>query len=880
MSFPVKIHAYNDSTYSKIYQLYKNESVRDSVDRFCSEENANEISCNAIYSSAIKYHLMLEQKTRYRTVALIIGTRPDLIKMARLVPDLLKWRDILRVVIINTGQHKSILKPLFELFSLEPDIQLDLMDHAKNGLTSFVSAAMSALDTIYRSYSPPLDMVIVQGDTGTAMAGALAAFYSKIPIVHIEAGLRTWNNEAPFPEEGNRRAISIMASLHLAPTLTAKKSLIKDGISVENIFVTGNTVIDAANWVMKQNLTTAQLSFLESLPINPNARSHVIVSTHRRENFGSGIQEIVAAVNSLAQLNPAVTFLFLVHLNPNVDIPLRKALSSKKNIILLDPVDYAPFLRLLRTAALVITDSGGMQEEAAFVDVPCIVLREVTERPEGLKAGVAWLVPIAKAEIIATVSKVLSNIFAGGLKPASSSAALIYGDGNACIRSACKIAEFLKLDVQSCAGAALQDWIYQPSPPTVPRIVTDKMSHKVLSNLMKYEIGQDSYTYFHEYYKPNSISVILTQYKRNTTESQLKAIFRQTGGVLASIDSIYIYQNLNFIDLKFLDKIKFKTKDGSPVPPIHIIQSKNHNFKFHGRFTLPLLLDTEYTVVFDDDTIPREGWFQHAIEACKAHNAIVGAVGMVVAPDAQDFFTGPLEYDLEVDYVGHSWVFRTEWARYLWQEHVPSWECCEDLGLSAAAWLHGRIKTIVPALPAAKKELWGDSSKMHHKDGNQSFTRNVPAQMRWPVTRYWVDQGWVPVALRNSLLGPGSSCVPPMSQLCQATFDILFKDKLKSNISYQSRVALSSYITVPYDPLTYVFGEDPPDMSKANKMYQNGRGSTSNAQFDESEEDFEIDPSTTSANRDSSTRNTKKRSGSKKKNKSKEKRKKFNKREL
>ena len=352
---------------SQLFKFSINDNLEDKVRQFCAEYDADDISCLSVLDAANEYTATLKEKSRKRNIALIIGTRPDVIKLSLFISSFKKWKDNLNVYVINTGQHKEMLQPLLAHFNISVHKDLALMTHSDGGLTSFFAAALQALNDCFRSFPSPLDMVVVQGDTSTALAGAMTAFFHRIPVTHVEAGLRSGDLTAPFPEEGNRKIIDSLSSLHLAPTERARQALLTEGISPDAIRVVGNTVIDALDWTLKKNLTSSELAFLENLPVDLAGPRHVLVSAHRRENWGPGIDAITAAVGALASKYPQRPFLFLLHLNPAVGGPVRKALAERRNVHLLEPVPYAPFARLLATAAATVTDSGGMQEEAAFL---------------------------------------------------------------------------------------------------------------------------------------------------------------------------------------------------------------------------------------------------------------------------------------------------------------------------------------------------------------------------------------------------------------------------------------------------------------------------------------------------------------------------------
>lgn len=996
-------------------------------------------------------------------VLILIGTRPDVIKLSTLIIDLqTRWRNSnVQFVVINTGQHKEMLQPMLQLFNLTIDITLDMMSIKNNNcmstenLTAFeeigieesckidsmgviVSKSIILLDGVLdrmvyqdpdsklieedaeilnqkvglKHYNIKPKMMIVQGDTNTALIGGLVSFYRNIPLVHVEAGLRTWNNHAPYPEEFNRRVIDILCVLCLAPTEYAMNAMLKDGSSIDAVVVVGNTVIDAVRHMLHNPLSSdpsksnslhslMQLSVDYCLDIdisesvydtetnswsslkNPQRTSddahykskctktnkYVIVSTHRRENHGRNMMEILTAIKRLSNMfnredgqegsnyGYNVIFLVLAHMNPSVmdilkndeslgwweassksalydletdvTVGLRDATNSKNiesHIVLMNPVDYDIFIRLLRGSSLIISDSGGLQEESAFLSIPCIVLRESTERMEGVKEGISHLVSSMHADDIVDVGvRVLSaqlqlewkaeaNVEPDSnrwYKADSSVNSRIYGDGYSSARISCLIASKLGVDLNtelippasvigyyganthpsgkldspskssvSCQALAgiLTDYSYEAPASTLPLLtrhiqdtratasraneksnkndvsmttkeaIIEKRALQAMENLkltdstsilFKPHFSVDGHSgssprvanrYANNYRKRNSITVILTQYKRNTTEKQIHAILNQNiyknqvhpkdmmddadmsvyaHHTLPTIDRILIFQNEEHVDLSFLKhafpsvdaqlnedaiesndgnvknaytaekqsvlkrKLKRKqnkisadrkqveymdvTEDKKTEVPldslIHIVHSKEFNFKYHGRFALSHLLDTEYMAVFDDDTIPQSHWLDHALLTSQKYNAIVGGVGVVIGRDRQFYFNPPVDSVLEVDYVGHAWLMKTHWVNtYFWKEYQPTWEACEDIGLSASAWLHGRIRTVIPSMPDSNYKVWGDSITTHHKDGQQTYTKLIPGRIRWPVTRYWIENGYIPTLMRDAIM--------------------------------------------------------------------------------------------------------------------------------
>jgi UDP-N-acetylglucosamine 2-epimerase (non-hydrolysing) len=362
-------------------------------------------------------------------VLTIFGTRPEAIKMAPLVRLLSLQQDIDARVCV-TAQHRQMLSQVLDLFEVKPDYDLDIMEPGQT-LSSISEAILSRLEPVLVEFRP--DWVLVHGDTTTTFCSSLAAFYRKINIGHVEAGLRTGNLFAPWPEEANRKLTGVLARLHFAPTPLARDNLLREGISPEWIHVTGNTVIDALLWVRDKIERDADLQ--ETLPrrfsfIRKDSPL-VLITGHRRENFGEGFRSICGAIAELAGNYPGVEFVYPVHLNPNVRRPVFDILGGKSNVHLIEPVDYQSFAYLMMRATLILTDSGGIQEEATFLGKPVLVMREVTERPEALEAGNTRLVGTDNKKIVESVSGLLDN---PGDNGAGASTSGIYGDGMACAR--------------------------------------------------------------------------------------------------------------------------------------------------------------------------------------------------------------------------------------------------------------------------------------------------------------------------------------------------------------------------------------------------------------------------------------------------------------
>jgi UDP-N-acetylglucosamine 2-epimerase (non-hydrolysing) len=361
----------------------------------------------------------------------IIGTRPEAVKMAPVVRALAQTNGIQSFLCV-TAQHRQMLDQVLNLFSITPDIDLDLM-RPDQSLAEITAAIFTHLDPVLKQFKP--DWVLAQGDTTTVMAAAILAYYNRIRFGHVEAGLRTGDKYQPFPEEINRRVAGVVADLHFAPTEWSRQNLLREGIPDAIIRVTGNPVIDALQWVASQPDTLETQKLLSRLGISagqPDEPSLVLVTAHRRENFGQPLENICAALLDLAQVyRNTIRIVYPVHLNPNVQQTVYPVLGQHPNILLLPPLDYLPMVQLMKRARLVLTDSGGLQEEAPGFGVPVLVMRQTTERPEGVQAGTVRLVGTQRSNIVAEARRLLDDPQAHA---AMACAANPYGDGQAAVR--------------------------------------------------------------------------------------------------------------------------------------------------------------------------------------------------------------------------------------------------------------------------------------------------------------------------------------------------------------------------------------------------------------------------------------------------------------
>ena len=361
----------------------------------------------------------------------IFGTRPEAIKMAPLIPELEKHPDTFEVVSCSTGQHREMLKQVLEIFGITPTYELDVMVPNQT-LAGLTSRLIQHLDALYSEVKP--DYVLVHGDTTTSLASALAAYYHKIPIGHVEAGLRTHDRYQPFPEEMNRHLVDSLSTFHFAPTQTAANHLIRENIPHEYICVTGNTVIDALHMAVQKPCTLP-------LELDWEHRKIILVTAHRRENHGKPLHQICAALKTISKTYADTEIIYPVHYNPNVQKTVYALLDGIERIHLVEPMHYAEFAHVMAKSHLILTDSGGIQEEAPALGVPVLVLRDVTERPEAVEAGTVRVIGTDTNRILAEVDRLMHTEHHLAMAQASNP----YGDGKASQR----IVQMLKEAVSS-----------------------------------------------------------------------------------------------------------------------------------------------------------------------------------------------------------------------------------------------------------------------------------------------------------------------------------------------------------------------------------------------------------------------------------------------
>jgi len=372
---------------------------------------------------------------------LVFGTRPEAIKMAPLVKEFQKDPESFQTIICVTGQHREMLDQVLHLFEITPDYDLNIMKEGQD-LYDITSRILIGMRDILKEAKP--DVVLVHGDTTTSTAAAIAAFYQQIPVGHVEAGLRTHNIYSPWPEEMNRQITGRIATYHFAPTQLSRQNLLKEGISDSLISITGNTVIDALHWVVNKINSSKELKKDLEIVLTKagyditrlkNGKRLVLITGHRRENFGDGFINICTSIKDLSEKFPEVDFVYPMHLNPNVRKPIRKVfgenLSNLNNMFFIEPLEYLSFVYLMEKSTIVLTDSGGIQEEAPGLGKPVLVMRDTTERPEALDAGTVKLVGTDYNKIFSEVSNLLNN---EAYYDTMSKAVNPYGDGNSCYK--------------------------------------------------------------------------------------------------------------------------------------------------------------------------------------------------------------------------------------------------------------------------------------------------------------------------------------------------------------------------------------------------------------------------------------------------------------
>jgi UDP-N-acetylglucosamine 2-epimerase (non-hydrolysing) len=378
-----------------------------------------------------------------KNILIVFGTRPEAIKMAPLVKEF-KKHECFNLKVCVTAQHREMLDQVLKAFDIKPEFDLNLMQPGQD-LYDITSKVLLGIRNVLKEFRP--ELVLVHGDTTTSFAATLASFYQKIPVAHVEAGLRTGDIYSPWPEEANRKLTSQLAKFHFAPTIESKDNLVRENISEKNILITGNTVIDSLFLILnkisnspeiqEKLISKINLKCIKQQNKEVNSNAIILVTGHRRENFGNGFLQICEALKTLAIANPSCDIIYPVHLNPNARKPVYEILDSLPNVHLIEPLDYEPFVFLMSKVDIIITDSGGIQEEAPSLGKPVLVMRDTTERPEAVASGIVKLVGANKENIVREVQFLIDDKLAYQKMVNANNP---YGDGKACER----IVQFLK----------------------------------------------------------------------------------------------------------------------------------------------------------------------------------------------------------------------------------------------------------------------------------------------------------------------------------------------------------------------------------------------------------------------------------------------------
>lgn len=538
----------------------------------------------------------------------------------------------------------------------------------------------------------PTNIVIVQGDTTTALVGGMAAFYRKIPVAHVEAGLRTGNVLSPFPEEFNRKTLASICSLCFAPTWLSAEELYNDNVMPSRVKIVGNTVIDAVRFFLENDSNMEKDSSFPCIGQGSKkfrlreSQPFVLVTAHRRESFGLPMKNISMSVRLLSSKFPKMNFIIPVHKNPNVRQLFMEELSGIGNVYLVDPIPYLDFLPVLSKARLILSDSGGIQEESSYLNIPILIMRESTERLECILAGKGVLMGTDSRRMIEQVSNILSN---GTLYKELQNPDLrnIFGNGN----SSSMIAE------------EIEKFLYEQTSLTFRSVAKEKALYlKTFPKSFQF----DSNFVF----RKGSVALILTVYKRDTLGDQIVRAKSQT----VTPTTIIVFQNENHVNV---DSILKEHND------VKLVKSA-YNFRHHGRFAVALLLPEEYVIVWDDDIKPGKRWIENTIRCVDEHNAICGDNGRFPTKQWEP-------KDTEVRFVGHSWAFKRKWLSAMFSKPIITTFTSEDHELSAYALLNLGVRTFVTAKPVDDPESWADvkSSKMHsdkvasYKDPLREFYR-------------------------------------------------------------------------------------------------------------------------------------------------------------
>ena len=651
-----------------------------------------------------------------KRIAFVFGTRPEAIKLFPLLKELKENKNFI-CIIINTGQHKEMIQRILKCLNMDNSIDFNLNIMTKNqSLAKLTSKTILELDKLYSLINP--DAVIVQGDTTTAFAAAVSAFYQKIPIFHVEAGLRTHNLYYPFPEEFNRVTIDDISTLYFAPTEWSASNLAKENKYSNNIFITGNTIVDSLQITLNNTSPSEEIKALiaksQQLCIPQNNCKIILLTCHRRENYFQPINNIIMAVQKLLKDFNNIVIIFPFHLNPNVKLSIKSAIPNEvyskiikgekitnisylyfNRLIMIPPLNYIDLIHLESASYFIMSDSGGIQEEAVSIGKPILILRENTERPEAIKAGCGFLVGTSIDKIYFYASLLIKN---QNLYNKISKNKNIYGNGNSRIIISEIIQNFFK-------NASQELFTFKKLNYNDILSNYDNSILKNNNNSISIDISKDIY----------DIVIVLTVWKRNHIESQLIQVKNQS--ILKNKKTnIIIFQNSNHTNIS--DIVEKWKKPGvfSDMVDITFIQSPIETGYF-GRFLIPLTSKVEsstYFIICDDDVIWGNRYFENMLRivnegslATRNGRIIMDIDGRYITP-AKSAWRKHIQVcfdeDIEYDFGGHIWAGRISWLRNAWN-HIPvSFENSEDFWISAALKSFYNISTKSPRCPCPKGE--------------------------------------------------------------------------------------------------------------------------------------------------------------------------------
>ena len=701
------------------------------------------IFCNFVLKNPIlNNHVKSIGTSNSYRIAIVFGTRPEAIKLIPLIKELNSY-PIFNCITINTGQHKEMIHQILKSFDMEKSIDFNLEIMEKNqSLPKITSKIMLELEKIYTLINP--NAVIVQGDTTTSYAASVCAFYQKIPIFHVEAGLRTHNLFSPFPEEFNRKSIDYLSSLYFASTDWAANNLIKENIKQERIFVTGNTVVDTLFLTLNYTSPSKYLQNLINKSENlcsKDAKCKIILLTcHRRENYNS-ISNFLIAIFQLLKENNDIMIIFPFHLNPNIKQSIKKQIPSfiykellegkrinnkqffyLNRFLLIPPLDYIDLIHLQSKSYFIMTDSGGIQEEGVSIGKPILILRNTTERPEAIESGCACLVGTSSDKIISFSNKLINNkeLYNNMAQPH-----YVFGKGNSSKIITEIIINYFKSDDKDNS------------------IILNKINYsetlKNYDKLISLKINQN------ENFNLYDIVVVLTVWKRNNLEKQLIQVKRQSIIKNKKINLI-IFQNSDHVKV---DDIIDRWNKNNILPKNVIITHIQSPFEtgYYGRFLVPLtshVTNSACFIICDDDIIWGDRYFENMLRVVEEGSLATRNGRIIYGPfksKTMSYFAYKkyhvcFDEDIEYDFGGHLWAGKIDWLRKAWT-HIPvSLQNSEDFWISAVLKSFYNISTKIPKCPCPKKNSLivpdfcavTDLSSDFHMNaqiGNQSIKHNI-----------------------------------------------------------------------------------------------------------------------------------------------------------